>query len=91
MHLFVYIINIHFSDVAHIVFNFTVDIQLYSPNRPAIDPAVAVLWLMAVGTVVCASLWDEYVACEQVDERYNELTRKVFFQLIRFYFFPEIK
>ncbi|PWZ40064.1 Signal peptide peptidase-like 2 [Zea mays] len=28
------------------------------------------------GTIVCASLWTEFVTCEQVDERYNQLTRK---------------
>ncbi|XP_008800996.1 signal peptide peptidase-like 2 isoform X2 [Phoenix dactylifera] len=52
-----------------------VDIQLYSPNRPAIDPAAAILWLMAVGTVVCASLWDEYIACKQ-DQTNAEISRK---------------
>nr|CAB3489764.1 unnamed protein product [Digitaria exilis] len=53
-----------------------VEIQLYSPNRPVVDLSACFLWIMAVGTIVCASLWSEFVACEQVDEHYNQLTRK---------------
>lgn len=53
-----------------------VEILLYSPNRPVVDYSVVFLWLMAVGTIVCASLWSEFVACEQTDERYNELSPK---------------
>ncbi|KAF7046857.1 hypothetical protein CFC21_055854 [Triticum aestivum] len=30
----------------------------------------------ARGTIVCASLWSEFVACEQIDEHYNQLTRQ---------------
>lgn len=33
---------------------------------------------MAVGTIVCASLWTEFVTCEQTDERYNQLVRMVY-------------
>ncbi|CAK9167728.1 unnamed protein product [Ilex paraguariensis] len=32
---------------------------------------------MAVGTIVCASLWSEFTAYEQSDERYNELSPKM--------------
>ncbi|KQK07588.1 signal peptide peptidase-like 2 [Brachypodium distachyon] len=53
-----------------------VEVQLYSPNRPVVDLSACFLWIMAVGTIVCSSLWSEFVACEQVDERYNQLTRK---------------
>ncbi|XP_077250447.1 SIGNAL PEPTIDE PEPTIDASE-LIKE 3 isoform X2 [Tasmannia lanceolata] len=53
-----------------------VELLLYSPNRPAVDFSEIFLWLMAVGTIVCASLWADYIACEQNDERYNQLTRK---------------
>ncbi|XP_062182465.1 signal peptide peptidase-like 2 isoform X1 [Phragmites australis] len=53
-----------------------VEVQLYSPNRPVVDLSAFFLWIMAIGTIVCASLWTEFVACEQVDERYNQLTRK---------------
>ncbi|KAF0895485.1 hypothetical protein E2562_013581 [Oryza meyeriana var. granulata] len=52
------------------------EVQLYSPNRPVVDFSACFLWIMAIGTIVCASLWNEFVACEQVDERYNQLTRK---------------
>ncbi|KAL6838693.1 hypothetical protein ACP4OV_031407 [Aristida adscensionis] len=53
-----------------------IEVQLYSPNRPVVDLSACFLWIMAVGTIVCASLWTEFIACEHVDERYNELTRK---------------
>lgn len=56
-----------------------VGVQLYSPNRPVVDLSACFLWIMAVGTIVCASLWTEFVAMEHVDERYNQLTRKVHF------------
>jgi hypothetical protein len=32
---------------------------------------------MAVGTVVCASVWSEIAASEETNERYNELSPKV--------------
>ncbi|CAL4993481.1 unnamed protein product [Urochloa decumbens] len=54
----------------------SVEVQLYSPNRPVVDLSACFLWIMAVGTIVCASLWSELVACERVDDRYNQLTRK---------------
>ncbi|KAH7670516.1 Peptidase A22B signal peptide peptidase protein [Dioscorea alata] len=53
-----------------------VEVLLYSPKRPALDFSAIFIWLMAVGTIVCASLWPEFIACEQVDERYNQLTPK---------------
>ncbi|KAJ3701602.1 hypothetical protein LUZ61_005307 [Rhynchospora tenuis] len=53
-----------------------VEILLYSPYRPIVDFSAVFLWIMAVGTIVCASLWAEWVACEQVEEQYNQLTRK---------------
>ncbi|CBI38381.3 unnamed protein product, partial [Vitis vinifera] len=56
----------------------TVELLLYAPTRPVIDSALVFLWMMAVGTVVCAALWPEYIACEQNDERYNELSPKAF-------------
>ncbi|WOL15567.1 signal peptide peptidase-like 2 isoform X1 [Canna indica] len=53
-----------------------VDILLYSPTRPILDTSVVFLALMAVVTIFCASLWDEFIANEQVDEDYNQLRRK---------------
>ncbi|XP_050205938.1 signal peptide peptidase-like 3 [Mercurialis annua] len=53
-----------------------VEIMLYAPNRPVVDYSVIFIWLMAVGTVTCASLWSEFTAPEETDERYNELTPK---------------
>ncbi|XP_054805927.1 signal peptide peptidase-like 3 [Prosopis cineraria] len=49
-----------------------VEILLYAPVRPLVDYSVAFLWLMAVGTVACASLWSDLTAPEQTDDCYNE-------------------
>ncbi|KAI8003013.1 Signal peptide peptidase-like 3 [Camellia lanceoleosa] len=35
------------------------ELMLYSPNHPIVDFSVLFLWLMAVGTVISASLWLE--------------------------------
>ncbi|KAK7295862.1 hypothetical protein RJT34_18775 [Clitoria ternatea] len=53
-----------------------VEILLYAPPRPLVDFSVAFLWLMAVGTIVCASLWSDLTTPEKFDERYNELYPK---------------
>ena len=53
-----------------------VEVLLYAPTRPLIDFSVGVLWLMAVGTVICASLWSDLTAPDQLDERYNDLSPK---------------
>ncbi|EPS67175.1 hypothetical protein M569_07601, partial [Genlisea aurea] len=34
-----------------------VSVQMYSPHRPELDVAEIFLWLMAVGTILCASYW----------------------------------
>ncbi|RWR87172.1 PA domain-containing protein/Peptidase_A22B domain-containing protein [Cinnamomum micranthum f. kanehirae] len=49
-----------------------VELLLYSPKRPVVDFAVVFLWLMAVGTLICACLWADFVACKQTDN-YNQL------------------
>lgn len=46
---------------------------LYSPNRPIVDVSEIFLWMMAVGTIVCASLWADFVAGDRTDERYDQL------------------
>ncbi|XP_027363291.1 signal peptide peptidase-like 3 [Abrus precatorius] len=53
-----------------------VEVLLYAPTRPIIDYSVAFLWLMAVGTVICASLWSDITAPDEFNERYNELSPK---------------
>ncbi|EYU32730.1 hypothetical protein ABFS82_14G040000 [Erythranthe guttata] len=53
-----------------------VELLLYAPNRPILDYSVIFLWMMAVGTVVTASLWSEITGSENSDERYNELSPK---------------
>ncbi|CAL5192690.1 unnamed protein product [Lathyrus oleraceus] len=47
----------------------TVSVQLYSPRRPTVDVAEVFLWLMAVGTIICASYWSAWTAREDVIER----------------------
>ncbi|XP_078182634.1 SIGNAL PEPTIDE PEPTIDASE-LIKE 2 [Carex rostrata] len=42
----------------------SVSLQLYSPERPAVDTAEVFLWLMAVGTILCASYWSACSARE---------------------------
>uniref|UniRef100_A0A453TEA6 PA domain-containing protein n=1 Tax=Aegilops tauschii subsp. strangulata TaxID=200361 RepID=A0A453TEA6_AEGTS len=44
-------------------------VQLYSPDRPVVDTAEVFLWLMAVGTVLCASYWSAWSAREAVTEQ----------------------
>uniref|UniRef100_A0ACD6A425 Uncharacterized protein n=1 Tax=Avena sativa TaxID=4498 RepID=A0ACD6A425_AVESA len=53
-----------------------VELQLYSPIRQVVELSAGFLLIMAVGTIVCASLWSEFVVCEQADEHYNQLTRQ---------------
>lgn len=40
----------------------SVYVLLYSPQRPLVDVAEVFLWLMAVGTILCASFWSEWSA-----------------------------
>ncbi|GLT62489.1 hypothetical protein SLA2020_351260 [Shorea laevis] len=49
--------------------NSTVSLQLYSPLRPLVDIAEVFLWLMAVGTILCASYWSAWSAREAAIEQ----------------------
>ncbi|KAL5711596.1 Signal peptide peptidase-like 3 [Ranunculus cassubicifolius] len=53
-----------------------IDLLLYAPERPLMDFSVIFLWLMAVGTIICASLWSEFIVREQNVEPYDQLTEK---------------
>ncbi|KAG6725979.1 hypothetical protein I3842_02G058000 [Carya illinoinensis] len=53
-----------------------VELLLYAPKRPVVDFSVAFLWMMVVGTILCASCWSQLTAPQQADERYNELSPK---------------
>uniref|UniRef100_A0A0D9VMV2 PA domain-containing protein n=1 Tax=Leersia perrieri TaxID=77586 RepID=A0A0D9VMV2_9ORYZ len=44
-------------------------VKLYSPDRPLVDTAEVFLWLMAVGTILCASYWSAWSAREAVTEQ----------------------
>ncbi|XP_051132710.1 signal peptide peptidase-like 4 isoform X2 [Andrographis paniculata] len=46
-----------------------VSIQIYSPKRPPVDVAEVFLWLMAVGTILCASYWSAWSARETAVEQ----------------------
>ncbi|CAN1300656.1 Signal peptide peptidase-like 2 [Linum perenne] len=60
--------------------NASVSVQMYSPERPLIDLAEAFLWLMAVGTVFCASYWSARSAKESSIEE-EKLLRVIFYSL----------
>uniref|UniRef100_A0A0D9WUF3 PA domain-containing protein n=1 Tax=Leersia perrieri TaxID=77586 RepID=A0A0D9WUF3_9ORYZ len=47
----------------------SVSVQQYSPDRPVVDTAEVFLWLMAVGTVLCASYWSAWSAREAINEQ----------------------
>ncbi|KAJ4712057.1 Signal peptide peptidase-like [Melia azedarach] len=47
----------------------SVSVQLYSPRRPIVDVAEVFLWLMAVGTILCASYWSAWSAREAAIEQ----------------------
>ncbi|KAF7810305.1 signal peptide peptidase-like 2 [Senna tora] len=47
----------------------SVSVQLYSPRRPAVDVAEVFLWVMAVGTILCASYWSAWRAREAAIEQ----------------------
>ncbi|KAJ0051921.1 hypothetical protein Pint_00443 [Pistacia integerrima] len=49
--------------------NSSVFVQLYSPKRPLVDVAEVFLWLMAVGTILCASYWSAWTAREAAIEQ----------------------
>ncbi|XP_047320020.1 signal peptide peptidase-like 4 [Impatiens glandulifera] len=49
--------------------NSIVSVQLYSPKRPPVDIAEVFLWLMAVGTIICASYWSAWSAKEAAIEQ----------------------
>ncbi|KAL6840392.1 hypothetical protein ACP4OV_030202 [Aristida adscensionis] len=42
-----------------------VDIRLYAPLKPSFDGAIPFLWLMAVSTTACASIWTIVVVGEE--------------------------
>ncbi|KAL6495498.1 Signal peptide peptidase-like 4 [Orobanche gracilis] len=46
-----------------------VSIQMYSPKRPEVDVAEVFLWLMAVGSILCASYWSAWSAREAAVEQ----------------------
>lgn len=58
-----------------------VEMLLYSPDRPIVDYSVSFIWLMAVGTILCAALWkkftqskDDDVAAKEEDEEILHIT-----------------
>ncbi|KAJ4956404.1 hypothetical protein NE237_013187 [Protea cynaroides] len=53
----------------HLKSNSSVAVQLYSPQRPLVDIAEVFLWLMAVGTILCASYWSAWSAREAAIEQ----------------------
>jgi hypothetical protein len=58
-----------YSFVFTSICSFPVKVQLYSPRRPVVDVAEVFLWLMAVGTILCASYWSAWSAREAAIEQ----------------------
>lgn len=60
-----------YQEICLIVFIFLclVSVAFYSPKRPTVDIAEVFLWLMAVGTVFCASYWSAWTAREAAIEQ----------------------
>ncbi|XAR70287.1 hypothetical protein NMG60_11027091 [Bertholletia excelsa] len=52
-----------------LMYSSSVSVQLYSPKRPVVDIAEVFLWLMAVGTILCASYWSAWSAREAAIEQ----------------------
>ncbi|KAL1087955.1 hypothetical protein V6Z11_D08G218200 [Gossypium hirsutum] len=44
------------------LYKMVLSVQLYSPKRPLDDIAEVFLWLMAIGTIICASYWSVWSA-----------------------------
>lgn len=53
-----------------------VDLLLYAPTRPNLDSSMIFIWLMAVGTIICASLWSDIFGQEQHVDPYDQLAEK---------------
>lgn len=65
---------------SYTVMFFPVEVQLYSPERTLVDTGEVFLWLMAVGTILCASYWSAWTAREASLEL--EKLLKVFYIVI---------
>ncbi|XP_059282705.1 signal peptide peptidase-like 5 [Lycium ferocissimum] len=50
-----------------------VSVMLYSPDRPVVDYSVSFIWLMAVGTIICAAFWKKFTQSKESDD--YDLTR----------------
>ncbi|XP_070041764.1 signal peptide peptidase-like 5 isoform X1 [Nicotiana tomentosiformis] len=49
-----------------------VELLLYSPDRPIVDYSVSFIWLMAVGTIICAALWKRFTQSKESDDSAKE-------------------
>ncbi|KAG0459134.1 hypothetical protein HPP92_022262 [Vanilla planifolia] len=56
------------ASLENIIDRYSVAVQLYSPDRPLVDTAEIFLWLMAVGTILCASIWSAWSEREALIE-----------------------
>ncbi|KAG0457422.1 hypothetical protein HPP92_022579 [Vanilla planifolia] len=56
------------ASLENILDRYSVAVQLYSPDRPLVDTAEIFLWLMAVGTILCASIWSAWSEREALIE-----------------------
>ncbi|QHO40954.1 Signal peptide peptidase-like [Arachis hypogaea] len=63
---------------SHIQTKLIVSVQLYSLLCPFVDVAEVFLWLMAIGTILCASYWSAWTTREAVVEQEKLLKKKEF-------------
>lgn len=59
-----------------------VELLLYAPKCPVVDLTAGLLLLMAVGTVVVASLWSDLTDPDQANESYSILAKVNIFQVL---------
>ncbi|GMI92942.1 ARABIDOPSIS THALIANA SIGNAL PEPTIDE PEPTIDASE-LIKE 3, SIGNAL PEPTIDE PEPTIDASE-LIKE 3 [Hibiscus trionum] len=64
------------DDLNKTMANKHVELLLYAPTRPIVDVSVVFLWAMSVGTLITASLWQEFGASEQTEKRCNDSSLK---------------
>ncbi|KAK9029935.1 hypothetical protein V6N11_031376 [Hibiscus sabdariffa] len=61
------------DDLNKTMSNKHVELLLYAPTRPIVDISVVFLWAMSVGTLITASLWQEFGTSEQLDKNESSL------------------
>ncbi|XP_039042806.1 signal peptide peptidase-like 5 [Hibiscus syriacus] len=64
------------DDLKKTMANKCVELLIYAPTRSIVDASVVFLWAMSVGTLITASLWQEFGTSEQPDQHCDESSLK---------------